>query len=139
MPLKFRHPAGTRGRRLPHLLSGLLDRQAVSESGIIMITALMVDIGAGLGAVAFRCCRDLLCYSHCRRPSLSRGRACLCRGSICPGQSLGTILYTLLGILAALGAVGFTRLIYAMAALIYLWPLGALDWGTRRQRTTVKR
>ena len=26
-----------------------------------------------------------------------------------------------------------------MAALIYLWRLGALDWGTRRHRTTAKR
>ena len=26
-----------------------------------------------------------------------------------------------------------------MAALIYLWRLGALDWGTRRHRTTTKR
>jgi len=26
-----------------------------------------------------------------------------------------------------------------MAALIYLWRLGALNWGTRRQRTTAKR
>jgi hypothetical protein len=33
------------------LLPRLLDRQAVSESGIIMITALVVGGGAGLGAV----------------------------------------------------------------------------------------
>jgi CIC family chloride channel protein len=36
------------------LLPRLLDRQAVSESGIIMITALVVGGGAGLGAVFFR-------------------------------------------------------------------------------------
>ena len=52
--LKFRHPISAAGRRVGHLLSGLVDRQAVSESGIIMITALVVGIGAGLGAVAFR-------------------------------------------------------------------------------------
>jgi CIC family chloride channel protein len=37
-------------RRLPRLL----DQQAISESGIIMITALVVGGGAGLGAVFFR-------------------------------------------------------------------------------------
>ncbi|MGD8304033.1 MAG: chloride channel protein, partial [Desulfobacterales bacterium] len=37
-----------------HYLPRLLDQQAVSESGIIMITALVVGAGAGLGAVFFR-------------------------------------------------------------------------------------
>ena len=54
MVLKFGNPASATGRRLRRRLSGLLDGQAVSESGIIMITALVVGIGAGFGAVAFR-------------------------------------------------------------------------------------
>jgi CIC family chloride channel protein len=37
-----------------HLLPRLLDQQAVSESGIIMISALVVGAGAGLGAAFFR-------------------------------------------------------------------------------------
>ena len=37
-----------------HLLPRLLDQQAVSESGIIMISAMVVGGGAGLGAVFFR-------------------------------------------------------------------------------------
>ena len=41
----------TRWRRL---LSQWLDRQAMSESAIIMLTALVVGAGAGLGAVVFR-------------------------------------------------------------------------------------
>jgi CIC family chloride channel protein len=41
----------TRWRRL---LSRWLDRQAMSESAIIMLTALVVGAGAGLGAVVFR-------------------------------------------------------------------------------------
>ena len=36
------------------LLSQWLDRQAMSESAVIMLTALVVGIGAGLGAVIFR-------------------------------------------------------------------------------------
>ena len=40
--------------KLRHRLPRLLDHQAVSESGIIMITALVVGAGAGLGAVFFR-------------------------------------------------------------------------------------
>jgi CIC family chloride channel protein len=42
------------GKRPRQLLTRLLDRQAVSESGVIMITALVVGAGAGLGAVFFR-------------------------------------------------------------------------------------
>jgi len=41
-------------RRWRRLLSQWLDRQAMSESAIIMLTALVVGIGAGLGAVVFR-------------------------------------------------------------------------------------
>ena len=41
-------------RRSRQLLSQWLDRQAMSESAIIMLTALVVGIGAGLGAVVFR-------------------------------------------------------------------------------------
>jgi CIC family chloride channel protein len=41
-------------RRWRHLLPRLLDQQAVSESGIIMISAMVVGGGAGLGAVFFR-------------------------------------------------------------------------------------
>jgi len=37
-----------------HLLPRLLDQQTLSESGIIMITALVVGAGSGLGAVFFR-------------------------------------------------------------------------------------
>ncbi len=37
-------------RRLPHWL----DQHRVSESGVIMLTALIVGVGAGLGAVVFR-------------------------------------------------------------------------------------
>ena len=40
--------------RWRHLLPRLLDQQAVSESGIIMASALVVGAGAGLGAVFFR-------------------------------------------------------------------------------------
>jgi len=40
--------------RWRHFLPRLLDQQAVSESGIIMISALVVGIGSGLGAVFFR-------------------------------------------------------------------------------------
>jgi CIC family chloride channel protein len=40
--------------RWRHLLPRLLDQQAVSESGIIMVSALVVGAGAGLGAVFFR-------------------------------------------------------------------------------------
>jgi hypothetical protein len=36
------------------LLSRLLDQRAVSESGIIMISATLVGVGSGLGAVFFR-------------------------------------------------------------------------------------
>jgi CIC family chloride channel protein len=36
------------------LLSQWLDRQAMSESAVIMLTALVVGVGAGLGAVVFR-------------------------------------------------------------------------------------
>ncbi len=41
-------------RRGRQLLSQWLGRQAISESAIIMLTALVVGIGAGLGAVVFR-------------------------------------------------------------------------------------
>jgi CIC family chloride channel protein len=41
-------------RRWRRLLSQWLDRQAMSESAIIMLTALVVGVGAGLGAVGFR-------------------------------------------------------------------------------------
>jgi len=41
-------------RKWRHFLPRLLDQQAVSESGIIMISALVVGTGAGLGAVFFR-------------------------------------------------------------------------------------
>ncbi len=44
------HSGGRWGRLLPRLL----DQRAISESGIIMITALVVGGGAGLGAVFFR-------------------------------------------------------------------------------------
>ena len=40
--------------RCRHLFSQLLDQQAVSESGIIMVSALVVGAGSGLGAVFFR-------------------------------------------------------------------------------------
>ncbi|MGD9410282.1 MAG: chloride channel protein [Desulfobacterales bacterium] len=40
--------------RWRHLFSRLLDQQAVSESGIIMVSALVVGAGSGLGAVFFR-------------------------------------------------------------------------------------
>ena len=50
----FRRLVNSRLFRWRHLLPRLLDRQAVSESGIIMITALVVGAGAGLGAVFFR-------------------------------------------------------------------------------------
>jgi hypothetical protein len=40
--------------RWRHLLPRLLDQQAVSEPGIIIISAMMVGGGAGLGAVFFR-------------------------------------------------------------------------------------
>ncbi|MEJ2286278.1 MAG: chloride channel protein, partial [Desulfobacterales bacterium] len=43
-----------RVRRWCRLLPRMLDQQAISESGIIMITALVVGAGAGLGAVFFR-------------------------------------------------------------------------------------
>jgi len=42
------------GARSLRLLSQWLDRQAMSESAIIMLTALVVGLGAGLGAVVFR-------------------------------------------------------------------------------------
>jgi CIC family chloride channel protein len=42
------------GRRGRQLLSQWLDHQAISESAVIMLTALVVGIGAGLGAVVFR-------------------------------------------------------------------------------------
>lgn len=42
------------GQQWRQRLSQWLDRHAVTESGIIMATALVVGIGAGLGAVAFR-------------------------------------------------------------------------------------
>ena len=41
-------------RESRQLLSEWLDRQAMSESAIIMLTALAVGVGAGLGAVVFR-------------------------------------------------------------------------------------
>jgi CIC family chloride channel protein len=49
---RLRHSSWSRrGRRL---LSQWLDRQAMSESATIMLTALVVGVGAGLGAVIFR-------------------------------------------------------------------------------------
>jgi CIC family chloride channel protein len=49
---RLRNNSGsTRWRRI---LSQWLDRQAISESAIIMLTALVTGIGAGLGAVIFR-------------------------------------------------------------------------------------
>ncbi len=50
----FRRLRSTATEHWRHLLPRLLDRQAVSESGIITITALVVGIGSGLGAVLFR-------------------------------------------------------------------------------------
>jgi len=50
----FRRLVSSRVGRWRHLLPRLLDQQAVSESGIIMLTALVVGGGAGLGAVFFR-------------------------------------------------------------------------------------
>ena len=41
-------------RRGQRFLSQWLDRQAMSESAVIMLTALIVGVGAGLGAVVFR-------------------------------------------------------------------------------------
>ena len=52
--MMFRRLVSGRLGRWRHLLPRLLDQQAVSESGIIMITALVVGGGAGLGAVFFR-------------------------------------------------------------------------------------
>jgi CIC family chloride channel protein len=42
------------GQRTRRVLAQWLDRQAMSESAIIMVTALVVGAGAGLGAVVFR-------------------------------------------------------------------------------------
>lgn len=42
------------GQEWRQRLSQWLDRRGISESGIIMLTALIVGIGAGLGAVLFR-------------------------------------------------------------------------------------
>jgi CIC family chloride channel protein len=53
MEMFHRLTSGWRNR-WRHLLPRLLDQQAVSESGVIMITALLVGGGAGLGAVFFR-------------------------------------------------------------------------------------
>jgi len=50
----FRRLTSARVRSWCRLLPRLLDQQAISESGIIMITALVVGAGAGLGAVFFR-------------------------------------------------------------------------------------
>jgi hypothetical protein len=42
------------GRRWHEYLSRFLNQYGVSEPAIIMLTALLVGIGAGLGAVVFR-------------------------------------------------------------------------------------
>jgi CIC family chloride channel protein len=52
--MMFRRLVSGKLGRWRHLLPRLLDQQAISESGIIMITALVVGGGAGLGAVFFR-------------------------------------------------------------------------------------
>jgi CIC family chloride channel protein len=54
MWLMFRRLVKGSISRWRHLLPRLLDQQAVSESGIIMVSALVVGAGAGLGAVFFR-------------------------------------------------------------------------------------
>jgi H+/Cl- antiporter ClcA len=46
--------ARLRGRRWRQLLPRWLDQRMLSESGVILFTALIVGIGAGLGAVIFR-------------------------------------------------------------------------------------
>ncbi len=46
--------AGMTWRRLRRRLPRWLDQRRVSESGVIMLTALIVGVGAGLGAVIFR-------------------------------------------------------------------------------------
>jgi CIC family chloride channel protein len=50
----FRRLVSDSIHRWRHLLPRLLDQRAVSESGIIMISASVVGCGAGLGAVFFR-------------------------------------------------------------------------------------
>jgi CIC family chloride channel protein len=54
MLLMFRRLVSGRIHRWRHLLPRLLDQRAVSESGIIMLSATVVGGGAGLGAVFFR-------------------------------------------------------------------------------------
>ncbi|MGD8735543.1 MAG: chloride channel protein [Anaerolineae bacterium] len=50
----FRLRDSSWSRRGQRFLSQWLDRQATSESAVIMLTALVVGVGAGLGAVVFR-------------------------------------------------------------------------------------
>ena len=53
--MMFHRLVSGKKRRWRHFLLRLLDRQAVSESGIIMISALVVGTGAGFGAVFEGC------------------------------------------------------------------------------------
>jgi CIC family chloride channel protein len=80
-------------------LSQWLDRQALSESAIIMLTALVVGIGAGLGAVIFR--------------RLIAGVQSLAYGGL--GGLLEAIAPYYLLIIPALGGAIFGPLIYRFA------------------------
>jgi CIC family chloride channel protein len=86
-------------RRWRHLLSQWLDRQAMSESALIMLTALVVGAGAGLGAVVFR--------------SLIAGMQTLAYDRL--GSTLQGIAPFHLLIIPALGGAIFGPLIYRFA------------------------
>jgi CIC family chloride channel protein len=86
----------TRWRRL---LSQWLDRQAMSESAIIMLTALVVGVGAGLGAMVFR---QLIAWMQ----TLAYDRL---------GSALQSIAPFHLLIIPALGGAIFGPLIYRFA------------------------